>query len=167
MNAFAVVRGAADLVPACNDLSEFLSLRLQQYPTSAPEPLLGLWIDPRLVEDIPPVMTLPNGLSSDQIRIRESTGPSAIWTLCWFDSMGEANNSRISRHALLGALLAASKCGRGPAPSGAFIPVFRTDAETSGVRAEMHRLRSRHPHHVMGPLFQDPLNGRLSPPYTH
>jgi hypothetical protein len=168
MSAFAVVRDTAELTLACDNLSALLALRLRQNPGSGLESLLGVWVDPGLAEEIPPVMTLPDSMPLHQLRIRESTGFSAIWTLCWCDLLGAAAGERVSRDALLMALRAASQYEQQEsAPRGVFIPVFRTDAEAFQVRAEMDRLRDLHPGCVMPPLYQDPATGRLSPPYRH
>lgn len=163
MTAFAVIRDSADLLPACNDLSEFLSHRLQQYPAAGPEPLIGLWLAPCLLEDLPAMMAMPgHGSPAQQIRVTESAGLSGGWTLYWLDPLTDIGTTRSSRQALLEALAAESAQEQGaPTSPVAFMPVFSADMETAAVVAEMTRLRDQYAH-VLSPVFQDPYSGRLS-----
>lgn len=162
MSAFAVIRDSVDLLPACKDLSEFISRRFQRYPVGEPEQLLGLWLDSRL-EDLPSIMALPgDSYPPQRISVAESAGLSGIWTLCWLDPLTDISNTRMARLALLEALLAESaQTQDAPTQQGAFVPVFSADMEASDIVAEMDRLRDHHGQ-VLDPVFQDPYSGVLS-----
>jgi hypothetical protein len=141
MSMFVVVRHPDDLVRAGRELSDFFSLRKRQAPRWVPEPLLGIWLDPRMTaREVPATLSVrQQSLDGRPARIRESFGLSGVWTLCWLDDEG------VSRLALVEALLEASLDGSGGASSGRFIPVFRRDVAEPVVQVEVRGLRDRYP----------------------
>lgn len=164
MSVIAFVRSAAYLPRTCNDLSDLFAIRRQQFPRATPENLLGFWLEPHMAVEIPQMLTPPEpAIAGPSIRILESTGPSAIWTLCWLKALDGSDHGGISRHDILNALLAASADKDGMS-SGCFVPVFADDTPASQVQAEIRNLNQLHPHHVKAPLYQDPATGRLSSP---
>ena len=166
MSIFALVRGSADLARACEELGDFFSFRRRQRD-QAPlaETLLGIWIEPRMAVEVPCVLTLRDQSAAGRpVQIRETTGLSGIWTMCWLETPGGEDRNEVSRQDLLGALIESSGFGQEGVPSGRFIPVFRSDAAPSEAQTEMRSLRKWYPHHMIAPLYQDPVTGRLSLP---
>jgi hypothetical protein len=157
MKTFALVRDPAFLTRATSDLSDFFAYQWQEQ-RMAPDHLLGLWVEPHLFDDLPPSL-LPNspGLRSRSSRIVESLGVSGIWTLCWIE------NPAVMRSTLLDALIDASLRAGAPAGSGRFVPVFRSNAWESEVRADLEVLGGKTAL-VLPPLSQNPASGRLAGP---
>ncbi len=82
MSMLVLVRSVEDLARSCIELNNFLSFRLKQYPETVSETLLGIWIDPRMTEEAPCILAVPNQVPYRTIRIRETFGLQTIWTLC-------------------------------------------------------------------------------------
>lgn len=164
MTQFALIRSLADLARACEDLSGFFAARRQQNPRLSPEALLGLWLEPKLAAETPLVLNIPDSAGALQpVRIPESIGVSAIWTLCWLDVPDEPDG-KLCRLRLLEALLELSDVRQDEALQGRFIPVFSDAVPESDVQAEYCRLGRRYPDILLKPLFQERHTGRLLVP---
>ncbi len=154
----ALVRSLPDLERACEELSDFLSLRCQRNPTAIPDTLLGIWVDTHLAANTPCTLRLREWPTARRTaRIGETTGVSGIWMLCWLEVPTRARAP--SRGELLGALLEASMYDR-EARQPWFVPVFPLYTPARDVNAEMQRLNTRYPN-LLPPLYQDPSTGRL------
>lgn len=157
MKTFALVRDPAFLTRATSDLSDFFAYQWQEQRV-APDQLLGLWIEPHLFGALPPHLAPGgSGLRSRSSRIVESLGVTGIWTLCWIE------NPVVLRTSLLEALVEASRRTGAPPGSGRFVPVFRSNAWESEVRADLEVLGDKGAL-VLPPLSQNPATGRLAGP---
>ncbi len=82
MSMLALVRSSVDLTRACRELSElFVLLRRHHQPPTSAETLLGIWIEPRWVEDIPCLLT-------------KHTALSGIWVLSQLETLGNEITAR-------------------------------------------------------------------------
>lgn len=164
MNLFALVRHTDDLDRARDEMSRFFSFRKERDSGCAFGPLLGIWIEPRMVQDIPAALLMrPSAGESQPVQVCESVGVSGVWALCRLET------ERVGRPLLLEALLRASSAtdrevaGR-KVSAGRFIPVLQRSAEEGGsVQNETHVLSRRHAEEVGAPWYQDPLTGCLAP----
>lgn len=161
MQPFAIIEDTAELESACKMLGMLLSPHLRQRPSCH---LLGIWIEAELAERLPPVLAVPTR-PAQQLRIRESTSLSSMWTLCWCDSTAAEVEGRITRGGLLQALLAAPRStDREP---GVFAPVFAANADANEVRKEMELLRRLGAGSIISPLYQDRFTAGLFPVQRH
>lgn len=153
MKTFALVRDADNLARACTELSALLAWRLRRHRALPSALILGIWIEPRMVAEVPARLTARDRPKAGQPgRIQSSVGLSGIWTLCWLD------NDQTDRQSLLRGLAEATPDG---IPSGGFVPVFAADAEESQVQSELGALRDCYPK-VLSPLYQDRMTGQIS-----
>lgn len=161
MSAFALLRGADDLVEYGSSLSEFYVYRQRLYASARRsagrtqwEPLLGIWICPQLVLTPPSYLNLhPRENGKKGAKVGDSTSLSTIWTLCWTDS----KSPTVTRTQLVHALSA--EAAALPRPSGQFIPVFDANTPPADVRLESRRLEQEFPGVVTKPVFQERFTG--------
>jgi hypothetical protein len=164
MSLFALVRHVDDLDHACRQISDLLAYRKQRAPERAsdrcsPEPLGGVWVEPRLVHTLP-ARLLVHPSNAPPARLREAVGVPGLWHVCRLDGEG------VSRLALLDALVEASHTAGAPALAGCFAPVFSSDTPDAEVQGEVHTLIAHYPHRVGAPLRQHPYTGHLTAPPT-
>ncbi len=156
-----LVRGAADLPRACDDLSELLAFR-RRHDAAAQETLLGLWVDPGWVEHIPHELRWrETDGTGGTACLHEATGIDGIWMLCRLDVPDGVQPP--SRQGLLTSLVAAF----GPVSAEllpGFVPVFGLDVPAGEAQAELQRLADLHADLMLAPLHQDPGSGRLETP---
>lgn len=163
MSMLMLVRSLEDLACSCIELNDFFSFRRKYYPETVLETLLGIWIDPRTAAE-PPGALLHNQAAYRPVRIRETVGLQAIWTLCWLETPAGEDRGEVSRRDLLGALIESASLWQDGMPSGRFIPVFPSEAPSSEAQIEMRSLLARYSQHLMSPWFQDSATGLLIHP---
>ena len=160
MSVFALVHNSTGWVRAAGELSDFLSFRKRPSHVLMSEPLLGLWIEPSMMEKISCALTMSEIMFVGQpVRIRETVSLSGLWVLCWIEAMDETGKADLCRHDLLGALIELT--GRERVAAEQFIPVFPSDAVLSEVQTEMRDLDCRYPNYSSSPVYQDHVTGRL------
>lgn len=137
MSMLMLVRSLEDLACSCIELNDFFSFRRKYYPETVLETLLGIWIDPRTAAE-PPGALLHNQAAYRPVRIRETVGLQAIWTLCWLETPAGEDRGEVSRRDL--------------------------EAPSSEAQIEMRSLLARYSQHLMSPWFQDSATGLLIHP---
>ena len=159
-----LVRGSEDLARACSELSDFFAIRQRQRDHApVPETLLGIWVGPGMAAEVPSVLTSRTRSAAGwPVQIRETVGLSGIWTICWLETPRGEGRDDLSRFALLGSLIESADQGEDGVSPGRFAPVFRGVTAPSEVQAEMRSLQEPYSHHLLTPLFQNPVTGRLS-----
>lgn len=163
MSMFVLVRSLEDLARSCIELNDFFSFRRKHYPETVLETLLGIWVDPRMAAE-PPGALVHSQAAYRPVRIRETFGLQAIWTLCWLETPAGEDRGEVSRRELLAALIESAGLCQDGMPSGRFIPVFPSEASPSAVQIEMRSLLTPHPLYLMSPWFQDSATGLLIRP---
>lgn len=157
MQLFAIVRDSTVLEPASSMFGMLVSSHLRQWAGSH---LLGVWVEAGLAEQLPAILPVP-GLPAHEVTIRESASLSGIWTLCWCEPTLTELEGRVTRAALMQALLAAPRStGRKP---GSFAPVFPANVTANDVRREMELLHRSGSGHIVPPLYQDRFTAGLFP----
>jgi len=157
----ALVRSQEDVSRTCRDLSDLFEQQMRRDRRASPaECLLGIWVDPHLVESPPSVLCVDGRSSSAEasVPIRCTAGLSGVWTLCWLEVAGRTDGVTMSRGDLLAGLTAHG----GEASRGRFAPVFPSDTAPSEVEFQMRELESRYPRRLMAPLIQDLVSGRVT-----
>lgn len=163
MSILMLVRSLEDLECSCLELNNFFSFRREHYPETVLETLLGIWIDPRTAAE--PSSALVNSQAAYRtIRIRETVGLQAIWTLCWLETPAGEDCGEVPRRDLLDALIESDRLCKDGMPSGCFIPVFSSEVPSSEVQVEMRSLLVRHSQHLASPWLQDYVTGQLIRP---
>lgn len=161
MNVFAALRAETDLERALPEIAALLSFRRRQGYTAGVEALLGIWIEPQLLGDLPVELELRGAHGNvEAIRIRETVGVVGIWALCWLEP--PEHSAEPSRGALLEALVEERRRSALRAASGRFIPVFFGDVDPAAAKGEYASLQAYCGQRMGPPLFQDLENGRLS-----
>lgn len=158
---FLLVRNQADLDRDDTGLTGYLSHLRQRSATRDGETLQGIWIDEDGVANLPGAVILPDGAGGQRVvRVIEAAGINGVWMVCWLD----LTFASVSRSDLVEALLESFGHDESSAtcPAG-FVPVFSCDAPEPHIKAELQRLRVRHPNVVRAHLFQDRA-GRLVVP---
>ena len=151
-----LVRSSDDVPRACREAGEFLAFQRARLPTVHAQQdrrLVGIWIDPVMV-DAPPE-TCGVGLASRacQFQIRESVGVSGIWCLCWVDAdhAGESSDLVTMRETLVSALIEEQPPRQQPR-SLQFIPVFDADDNCHLALLHTERLRELFPGLIGQPM---------------
>jgi hypothetical protein len=155
MSLFALVRNLKELQYACDALSAFFAQRRHYHPSSR-ETLLGIWVEEHWVADLPYIL---EWRSSQALRVRETTGVSGIWMLCWAETAAGA--APMSRNILVKSLLKTFEHCRVGATSPNFIPVFDASAALGKMQTEMQPLAAAYQELLLSPLYQNPATGRL------
>lgn len=156
---FAVVHSPPALDRACAELSELLQLR-RSYRFDRSDALLGLWLDPYLVDHTPDALRWPGHADGPcEAKIEQAVGVQGIWALCWFALPAQA--APPSHAALLDALLAHPVPSPLPAPEARFVPVFPSGTGTVELDCMLHDLHAQRPGLLLPPRFQDPASGTL------
>lgn len=156
MSMFAVVHRPAELTRACEEISEFLSFHRKKQPSARYDPLVGIWRDSTISEEVAANLdeeapTIAGGLG----KIRESTSLGGVWTLCWLHS------ESVSRLSVGKALLQLSSSKTEDVLEGKFTPVFPVDMSDSEIEYELYTLQCRLPSRVMPPLWQERQTGKI------
>lgn len=144
-----LVRSSGDVPRACREVRRFLAFQHARLPTMNVElkrRLIGIWVDPLMV-DAPPEVFGPR-----PFRIRESVGVGGIWQLCWLnaDHQGVSTDLHTIRVTLLSALIKE----RSPRPhprTPQFVPVFDTNDGHCFILSHTRRLRELFPDHIGDP----------------
>lgn len=158
MNAFAVLHDGTQLERAQVELAALLSFRRRQGCAPGVETLLGIWIEPRLLADLPAQLELRDSHGNiEALPILETAGVARIWALCWLEA--REHSAELTRGALLKALVEE----RPPNAPGRFIPVFFDNVDPAAVQRECARLQTYCGRRVGPPLYHDFEKGRLSP----
>lgn len=158
-----LVRSSDDVPRACREAGEFLAFQRARLPTEHAEQgsrLVGIWIDPVMV-DAPPE-TCGVGLASRacQFQIRESVGVSGIWCLCWVDADHARKSSDLvtTRETLVSALIEEQPTHQQPRTL-QFIPVFDADDNCRSALLHAERLRELFPGLIGQPLTWNTATG--------
>lgn len=158
-----LVRSSDDVPRACREAGEFLAFQRARPSTVRAQQdrrLVGIWIDPVMV-DAPPEIC-GGGVVSRlcQFQVRESVGVSGIWCLCWVDADRARKSSDLvtTGETLVSALLE-EQPPRERLGSLQFIPVF--DAEDNCRSALLHteRLRELFPGLIGQPMTWNAATG--------
>lgn len=162
VSAFAVLRSAACLTDSCVSLSEFFAYRRRLNPAFKSEMLVGIWIAPNLVTDIPHTLSIGDAAEDTYwIQIEESISLPPFWTVCW---LKRSDAERVTRLGLLDALLDISRVTKEIGDRGPFIPVFDHSTAPLEVNKEMQDLRNCYRQHLLPPLYQHADTGELIVP---
>jgi len=161
-----LVRSSDDVLRACRDVGEFLAFQRARLPTGHAEQdrrLVGIWLDPLMV-DPPPEVWGPVSVSSPHpFRIRESVGLGGIWQLCWLDADHDRESAdlHIIRETLVSALIKE----RPPRPHPRtlqFVPVFDPDDDYHFILLQTERLRELFPGLIGEPMTWNRTTGALA-----
>ena len=159
-----LVRSSDDIPRACRDVGEFLAFQRARLPTGHAEQdrrLVGIWLDPLMV-DTPPEVWGSVSVSSP-FRIRESVAVSGIWCLCWLDAdhAREPSDLATLRETLVSALIKE----RPPRPhpgTPQFVPVFDANDGHLSIIFHTQRLRELFPGQIGDPKTWNRTTGAFA-----
>lgn len=161
-----LVRSSDDVPRACRDVGEFLAFQRARLPTRHAEQdwrLIGIWLDPLMV-DPPPEVWGPVSVSSPHpLRIRESVGLSGIWQLCWLDADHDRESADLHtiRETLVSALIEEQPPRQQPGTP-QFVPAFDSDDDRHSVLLHTERLRELFPGLIGEPMTWNRATGALA-----
>ncbi len=161
-----LVRSGDDLPRACREAAAFLAFQGARLPTAYSRQdgrLVGIWVDPVLVDLPPEVLGPGSATSARHFRIRESVGVSGMWCLCWLDGghVRQFFDLVTLRETLVSALIAAQ-----PPPQGAetvqFVPVFDAADDCDSILVRTDQLRELFPGLIGEPMSWNSSTGALT-----
>lgn len=160
-----LVRSDHDVPRACREAGAFLAFQRACLPpvhAGHDRKLIGIWVDPLMVDAPPEVLGRASVRTMPQFRIRESVGLSGIWLLCWLD----ADRGRRSadpgavRESLLSALIEERLPSQHPTTR--FAPIFDADDRGSLVHLQTERLRGLFPGLISEPVKWNRTTGAVA-----
>ncbi|SDH12875.1 hypothetical protein SAMN04487974_12329 [Pelagibacterium luteolum] len=161
-----LVRSRDDVPRTCREAGEFLAFQRARLPTVRAQQdrrLVGIWIDPVMVDAPPEICGF--GLASRlcHFQIRESVGVSGIWCLCWLDAdHGGASSDPITlRETLVSALIKQQPSRQHPS-AGQFHPVFDADDDSNSILLQTEQLRKVFQGLIGEPMSWDSSTGALT-----
>ena len=161
-----LVRSSDDVPRACRDVGEFLAFQRARLPMGHAEQhrrLVGIWLDPLMV-DPPPEVFGPVSVSGHrQFRIRESVGVGGIWQLCWLDADHERESADLHtiRETLMCALIK-ERPSRPHTRTPQFVPVFDANDGHPFILSHTQRLRELFPSLIGEPMTWNRATGELA-----
>lgn len=158
-----LVRSSDDVPRACREAGEFLAFRRARLPTVHAQQdrrLVGIWIDPMMVDAPPEICGFGSAARMRQFRIRETVGVSGIWCLCWVDAdhARESSDLVAVRETLVSALVAEQPPRQQPGTL-QFIPVFDADDNCYSALLHTERLRELFPGLIGKPMTWNTATG--------
>lgn len=158
-----LVRSSDDVPRACREAGEFLAfqrMRLATMDGRQDRRLIGIWIDPMMVDAPPEICRVGSAARACQFQIRESVGVNGIWCLCWVDADHARNSSdlAITRETLVSALVEEQEPHQQPRTL-QFIPVFDADDNCRSALLHAERLRELFPGLIGQPLKWNTATG--------
>ena len=173
MSLFLLVGDNDDIPDACRSVGEFLRLQKLNWffaPCRHIELLIGMWIDPWMIDAIPGgfdcTMSL-GGMSVPRIKfeVSASIGLEGRWAILWLtiDEPCGALEAPVQREALVRSLIECEPfawCADLEA-TGPFAPIFDVHDPRDFIRSEVSRLRALFPGVIRGPLICDAERGTL------
>lgn len=163
-----LVRTDGDVSRAWREVGAFLVFQRARLPTLHEEHerwLIGMWVDPLMVDVPPEALGCPPVSGHQPFRIRESFGLSGIWRLCWLDAdlgPGAADPVTI-RQFLISALIEEQRLHQRP-PTRQFTPVFDADDRCSLIHLQTDRLRGLFPGLIGEPVTWNRTTGAMATP---
>lgn len=161
-----LVRTDGDVSRAWREVGAFLVFQRARLPTVHEEHerwLIGMWVDPLMVDVPPEALGCPPVSGHHPFRIRESIGLSGIWRLCWLDAdlgPGAADPGAI-RQFLISALSEEQRLRQRP-PTRQFTPVFDADDRCSLIHLQTDRLRGLFPGLIGEPVTWNRTTGAMA-----
>ena len=161
-----LVRSAGDVPRACREVGDFLAFQRSRLPTAHVEQdrrLIGIWVDPLMVETPPDVFGRASVSGQHQFRIRESVGVGGIWQLCSLDTdlAGEPADLGSIHGSVVSALIGEQPLFQHPQTQ-QFAPVFDADDRCSLIHLLSERLRERFPALIGEPVTWNRTTGALA-----
>lgn len=161
-----LVRSDDDVARACREVGEFLSFQRSHPPTfqvGHDWRLIGMWIDPSVVDTPPEVLRYSFASGHRRFKIAESVGVGGIWQLCWLDSdlAGEPADLVSMHESLVSALVAERPQSQHP-PTRQFLPIFDADDNRSFIHLQTSRLRELFPGMIGEPVTFNGTTGALA-----
>lgn len=161
-----LVRSSDDVPRACREVGEFLAFQRARLPTGHAEQdrrLVGIWLDPLMVDPAPEVWGGVSVSSPHPFRIRESAGLGGIWQLCWLDADHERESADL--HTIRETLVSALIKERPPRPhprTPQFVPVFDASDDCHFILHQNERLRELFPGLIGEPMTWNRATGELA-----
>lgn len=163
-----LVRSSDDVPRACRDVGEFLAFQRARLPTGHAEQdgrLVGIWLDPLMVDPPPGVWGSVSVSSPRPFRIRESVGLGGIWQLCWLDADHEREPADLHIIRIRETLVSALIKERPPRPhprTPQFVPVFDANDGHPFILSHTQRLRELFPGQIGDPKTWNRTTGAFA-----
>lgn len=161
-----LVRSSDDIPRACREAGAFLAFQRTRFPTRDAQQdrrLIGIWIDPLMVDAPPEEWESISVPGARQFQTRESVGVSGIWCLCWLDSFHARESSDLAtlRQSLVFTLIE-EKPRREHSGALQFVPVFDADDDGDSILLHAERLRELFPGLIGVAMAWDRATGAFS-----
>lgn len=151
-----LVRSSDDVSRACREANAFLAFqeaRLAAAAAPRDRKLVGIWLDPELVDAPPEVWTAISTAGTRKHRIGQSVGVSGVWSLCWLDAEPACDTVDMEtlRESLVSSLIDETVPSLPPGRL-RFVPVFDAADDHDSVLRRTERLRERFPGLIGDPM---------------
>lgn len=161
-----LVRSSDDVPRASREVGRFLAFQRAQFPSTASRPggaLVGIWVNPALVDAPSEVWDSISGSGAEAFRIRTSIGVNGVWSLVWLDAhpADKIGDFGRVREGLVSALMeeqSLHQCRRNLP----FVPVFDSGDDHYSVLLRTERLRELFPGLIDDPMTWNTATGALA-----